>query len=210
VEALAQIDGSERQLLALRSYLRNRDSLDSRWSWSAERIRLYETSPEYRLVESELGRITARFEAANPGYTLYVNSQVRSLDVQIQKWNENPTVAAAARVLAKAAARRAPRDGCAGPEGRQAFDDFVRGWQPVRTPTLAAPGLSKHGQARAFDFQVRRGDLIVAGTDSKSAVSAWDKRGWTEKLRAAVTGASDRFTGPLKIPYEPWHYEYKP
>jgi hypothetical protein len=135
---------------------------------------------------------------------------VRSLDAQILKWNENDSVGAAARALEKAAAKRAPRDACAAPDGRQTFSDFLKGWQPARAPTLAAPGLSRHGQARAFDFQVKHGDLVVAGTDSTRSLSTWNGRGWTEKLRQAVTSASHRFSGPLKIPDEPWHYEYRP
>ena len=63
---------------------------------------------------------------------------------------------------------------------------------------------------RAFDFQVKRGEETVAGTDSKNSIASWDKKGWTEKLRAAVQAASSKFSGPLKMPYEPWHYEYRP
>jgi hypothetical protein len=42
------------------------------------------------------------FEAANPGYTLFVNSQVRSLDIQLQHWNENRSVAEAGNQLLEA------------------------------------------------------------------------------------------------------------
>ena len=37
-EALARIDGTGRRLLALRSYLRSRDHLAERWSWTQEQI----------------------------------------------------------------------------------------------------------------------------------------------------------------------------
>lgn len=209
-DAMKHIDGPRRRLLALRSYLRNRDALADKWSWSAEQIARYQASSEARLVQLELANITRRFEVSNPGHTLYVNSQVRSLDAQISKWNENESVGAAAKALQKAAARSAPRDGCSSPESAETFRQFLGGWHAPRAPTLAAPGLSKHGQARAFDFQVKRGDAIVAGTESSRSISAWDKAGWTERLRNAVTGASGKFKGPLKMPYEPWHYEYEP
>jgi len=205
-----KISGTDRKLLALRSYVRNRSSLDEKWSWSAEQIARYTGSAEYRAVEKELANITRQFEQSNAGYTLYVNSQVRSLDAQIEKWNDNESVGAAAKALEKAAGKNLPREGCQSADGRKAFADFLAKWYPARTPTLAAPGLSKHGQARAFDFQVKRGNEIVAGTDSKSSIASWDKKGWTGKLLAAVTAASSKFSGPLKMPYEPWHYEYRP
>ena len=207
---IASIDGPDRQLLALRSYLRNRNLLEARWSWSAEQIARYEGSAESHLVQGELASITRQFEASNPGYTLYVNSQVRSLDTQVRRWNENASVGAAAQALESAAGQRPPKDGCAGVEGKESFVKFLNEWHAPRTPTLAAPGLSKHGQARAFDFQVKRGALIVAGTDSASSISTWDRKGWTRKLRQAVEAASSHFAGPLQTPYEPWHYEYRP
>jgi choline dehydrogenase-like flavoprotein len=39
----------------------------------------------------------------------------------------------------------------------QRFVSFLRGSTTRATPTLAVPGLSPHGQSRAFDFQVMRG-----------------------------------------------------
>ena len=201
---LQSIDGTDRQLLALRSYLRNRETLTLRWSWSDEEIASYQRSVEYRAVLSELKKITARFEALNPGYTLYVNSQVRSLDLQIRRWNENESVGTAGRELGKAVRRELRNDSC------DALRGFLLNWWPARPPTLAAPGLSKHGQARAFDFQVKRGERIVAGTDTSRSVAVWDKKGWTGKVMTAVQSASEKFSGPLRIPYEPWHYEYDP
>ena len=45
---IERIEGRERQLLALRSYLRSAESLTSRWSWSEEQIVEYAQSAEYR------------------------------------------------------------------------------------------------------------------------------------------------------------------
>jgi hypothetical protein len=81
-------------------------------------------------------------------------------------------------------------------------------WQPSVAVTLAAPGLSAHGQARAFDFQVEHDGRIVAGPDAPSAKQQWDAAGWTQKLRAAVRDSGQHFMGPLAFPYEPWHYDY--
>lgn len=209
---LWRIDGADRQLLALRSYLRNRDSLTTRWSWSEAQIADYQRSAEHRAAQQELAKIAARFAQSNPGYSLYVNPQVRSLDLQVRRWNENESVAAAARALEKRATRALARNSCGKPgdSTEDSLRALLTSWYPPRAPTLAAPGLSKHGQARAFDFQVRRGERIVAGTDTSRSVSAWDRHGWTRKLRVAVTAASDKFSGPLQAPYEPWHYEYHP
>lgn len=99
---IPRIDGQDRQLLALRSYLRSAEALGSKWSWSEEQIADYARSAEYQAAQAEIARINARFEAANPGYTLYVNSQVRSLDRQIHLYNGNPSVLSTAQTLARA------------------------------------------------------------------------------------------------------------
>jgi hypothetical protein len=48
---------------------------------------------------------------------------------------------------------------------------------------------------------------LIAGP---TGAGRWDSEGWTEKVRAAVTRASMKFTGPLASPREPWHYDYRP
>jgi hypothetical protein len=211
-EALRRIDGNDRRLLALRSYLRNRSSLEQRWSWSPAQIASYQRSAEFRAVQAELAKIASRFAQSNPGYALYVNTQVRSLDTQIARWNENTSVAEASRELEKAVKVRFQGFSCNGKDRQphSVLAGFLETWHPSRTPTLAAPGLSRHGQARAFDFQIKRGDKVIAGTDSSTSVGAWDRHGWTQKLQNAVRSAGDRFVGPLQTPYEPWHYEYNP
>jgi hypothetical protein len=209
-EALGRVNTDARRLLALRGYLRAGREAASRWAWSRERIEGYEKSPEYAAALAEIDKVRREFEGANPGYTLRVNTQVRSLDEQLSKWNETDSVARAGEELLQSA-----RGELAGPSSAEApaagdvqrFERFLRGSTTRTTPTLAVPGLSPHGQSRAFDFQVMRGSQLIAGP---SGAGEWDSAGWTEKVRAAVTRASTKFEGPLASPREPWHYDYRP
>jgi hypothetical protein len=209
-EALGRIETDGRRMLALRGYLRAGRDPASRWAWSRERIESYEKSPEYAAALAEIEKVRREFEGANPGYTLRVNTQVRSLDEQLQKWNENDSVARGGEELLARA-----REELTGPSYAEApaasdvrrFERFLRDTTTRVTPTLAVPGLSPHGQSRAFDFQVMRGSQLIAGP---TGAGAWDSEGWTEKVRAAVTRASTKFTGPLASPREPWHYDYRP
>jgi hypothetical protein len=201
-DVLPAIHGAPGQLLALRSYLRTRD-LAARWSWSAERIAAYQRSPEQQQAEAAVARVQARFAADNPGYTLHVNLQVRSLDEQVRKWNGNAAVQAAAQALAERAVAACQ----ARPDG---FGDWLRAAVPARSLPLAAPGLSAHGQARVYDFQVQSADALVAGTDTARITHDWIAAGWAARLAQAVHAAGAEFAGPLRVPDEPWHYTYSP
>jgi hypothetical protein len=209
-EALGRVEGEGRRLLALRGYLRAGAGAVARWAWSREHIESYEKSAEYAAALAEIERVRRAFEAANPGHTLRVNTQVRSLDEQLEKWNEADSVTRAGEELLERArsevAASSYGEGAAAEDVRR-FEDFLRGASTRVTPTLAVPGLSPHGQARAFDFQVMRGGQLIAGPSSPSA---WDSAGWTAKLQEAVRAASAKFSGPLASPREPWHYDYRP
>jgi hypothetical protein len=212
-DVLPRIDGIGRQLLALRSYLRSRERLAERWSWTQEQIAAYEGSPEHGELLAEIEKVRDAFARGNPGYELWVNPQVRSLDRQLESWHTNDSVAQAAAGLATAAAALVgsasfPADDPAA--ARKALTTFLGGFSPQPTPTVAAPGLSPHGQMRAVDFQVHRGDRIVAGPKTATIATEWDAAGWSEKLDSAVRAASRRFVGPLASPHEPWHYTYSP
>jgi len=212
-EALARIDGSGHRLLALRSYLRSHDRLAERWSWTQEQIHAYEGSPEHRDLLAEIDRVREAFTRDNPGFELWVNPQVRSLDHQLESWNTNESVGAAANRLATDALEFVGRaDFPAAPveRARHALESFLLAYQPVPTPTVAAPGLSPHGQMRAVDFQIHEGDRIIAGPRTATIDAEWDAAGWSSKLDAAVRAASSRFIGPLATPREPWHYTYAP
>src|SRR3712207_5987186 len=102
-EALGRVNADARRVLALRGYLRAGPEAASRWAWSRERIESYEKSPEYAAALAEVEKVRREFESANPGHTLRVNTQVRSLDEQLKKWNENDSVARAGEELLRRA-----------------------------------------------------------------------------------------------------------
>jgi hypothetical protein len=212
-QTLAQLDGTGRQLLAMRSYLRSASHLAERWSWTQEQIEAFAGSPEQRDLQEQIDRVRAAFVAANPGYELYVNSRVRSLDEQVENWNSNESVKAAADEILVAAHALIASPGFPAdrPEqARQALKTFLSGHRPVPTPTIAAPGLSLHGQMRAIDFQVHQGGRVIAGPSTATIATDWAAAGWAAKLDAAVRAASDRFVGPQASPPAPWHYNYLP
>jgi hypothetical protein len=208
IDALHSIVGSDRRLLALRSYLRAGDALSARWSWSQEQLSTYSSTPEGKAAAVDIDAVAAAFTAANPDYSLHVNRQVRSLELQIMHWNENGSVGTAAAALVSDLERQFSNKSASldGDELRKALIE----WQPKSVAALAAPGLSAHGQGRAFDFQVERHGQIIAGTELATAHRQWDAAGWTEKLHAAVDAAGNHFVGPIQSPYEPWHYAYAP
>lgn len=210
-EALQRIDGKPRQLLAVRGYLRADRQLSSRWSWSADEIRAYESSQEHRDLLAEIAAVRARFEVANPGYSLYANTAARSLDLQLQRWNSNASVGVIAGRLQEAAARElSAKSYPARPDARATlrFANFLREWRPVPSAApLAAPGLSLHGRSRAVDFQITQNGRIIAPTEVAKVRSVWEGQGWAGKLEAAMRAT--RFVGPLRSPNEPWHYEYE-
>ena len=211
-DAVQRIEGQPRQLLAVRAYLKAGSTLQSRWGWSAEEIRAYETSQEYRDLLTEIATVRARFEAANPGYSLFANTAARSLDLQVQRWNSNKSVGVIARRLKDDAVRELARNTYpAHPDAKATlrFAEFLRAWRPVPSAApLAAPGLSLHGRSRAIDFQIVRNGRIIAPTDVAKVRSVWERRGWAGRLAAAMRDT--RFVGPLQSPNEPWHYEYAP
>ncbi|MCA3561899.1 MAG: hypothetical protein IOC82_12815 [Aestuariivirga sp.] len=210
-EALAQIPDPGRKLLALRSYLRYGRGLSERWSWTAEEVKAFGGSPAYTALMAEIAAVNAHFNAANPGYELYVLTTVRSLDEQIAKWNSNESVGVgAAEILgaysvAFGKAGVQPADAAA-----TKLAAWLRAFQPAKRANLAAPGLTLHGRASAIDFQVMKDGRIYAGASEKLVASVWRAEGWDVKLNASITAAGPSFSGPLTNPDEPWHYDYSP
>jgi hypothetical protein len=209
-EVLPCIDGAGGKLLALRSYLRSSTHLVERWSWSQEQIAAYEGSAEQRELNAEIQRVRATFERSNPGFELFVNPQVRSLDIQLANWNRNDSVAAASTRLLQDAAAHLGDAVSDIALGASMLEAFLEAYSPDPVPTVAAPGLSPHGQMRAVDFQVHRGEEIVAGPETQTIGPIWERGGWAERLDQAIRNSSPRFLGPLVSPREPWHYTYAP
>lgn len=210
-DTAARIPDPGRRLLAVRAYLRAGAGLQSRWSWTDAEAATFASSAEGELLQQAVAAVRCAFEAGNPGYTLYVNPEFRSLGVQLARWNANDTVGrAAAHLLAQARAASLQ----AKPDSRTANATVLRELllrhvpQPV--PTLAAPGLSPHGRGSAIDFQVYRADKLVAGPDSASVTQVWGRGGWSQRLSAAVDASGAPFEGPLRSPDEPWHYSFVP
>jgi hypothetical protein len=208
IDALQRISSADRRLLALAAYLRAGGTLAKRWSWSQEQLSSYPATPEGEAATADIDAVVAAFAAANPGFKLQVNRKLRSLDVQIAHWNVDRSVGIAAAALIVALEQRFI--GEASKPNTEQLRDALMEWKPNVPIALAAPGLSPHGQGRAYDFQVARGGQIIAGVDVNLASQQWDAAAWTQKLRAAVSAAGNHFSGPLKSPYEPWHYSYEP
>jgi hypothetical protein len=209
--ALAAIDGAGRRLLALRSYLRAGPDLGERWSWTGQQIADFEGSAERQALLTQIDIVRDTFERMYPGYTLFVNERVRSLDEQLASWNANDSVAAAADHLAMATLDLLSSLNRASPQRSrtvQRLAGFLAAHVPQPTPTLAAPGLSPHGQMLAIDFHVYQGDVAVAVPEFSTVAPVWDTQGWAQRLAAAVRESGARFSGPLASPREPWHYSY--
>lgn len=210
--AINGIDGTPRRLLALRGYLRSRAVLKTKWTWNDDEIASYKQTAEYRAALAEIDKVKAKFAEQNPGFSIEVNTEIRTLEAQIASWNSTKSVATAAESLfaavqnelAKPVYREQPA------AGLELFETFLQNQGVSVAPTVATPGLSQHGQLRAFDFRILQGGRVVATTDSSTVNSVWDAQGWTQKLNAAITAASQKFSGPLAAPREPWHYTYVP
>jgi hypothetical protein len=207
-DTLSRIQGSGRQLLALRAYLRAGGGLQRRWSWSQQDLVAYPSTPEGKVAAADIAAVESAFATANPGYVALANRMPRSLELQLSHWNDNESVASVAAALVASLEHQFPTD-AASPNADQ-LRSALRDWTPPVAAPLAAPGLSAHGQGRAFDFRIDHKGKTVAGLDSASAHQQWDAAGWTRKLHAAVVASGRPFVGPLESPYEPWHYAYAP
>jgi len=208
--ALQKVPDSDRRRLAVAHYLRRLDEVDSLWSWSPEQARARQRHPDYRRAMAQLRRVRQTFARRNPGFHLVTDTNPRPLLTQIRYWNREASVSAAARELNDSAASWLALELFPPLPDSGAFERFLRRLEtftPLRMPTVAVPGLSLHGRARAFDFAVLREGMVVAGTSSSTIDSVWEAAGWGARLQEAVIEAGAGFVGPLDTPPEPWHYE---
>lgn len=208
---LIDIPDTGRQLLALRSYVRAGSTLAERWSWTEEEIEAFQGSAEQQALFAEVEAVKAHFAQANPGYEIYTNTRVRSLNVQIRNWNRNKSVGAAAEEILVEWQQEYGSDE---QDYGELDPDELLTWLQQSTVThrarIAAPGLTRHGQARAIDFQIMRSGEIIAGADSQQIETVWRADKWDIRLKGSMLAAGPSFKGPLVSPYEPWHYEYRP
>jgi len=97
---------------------------------------------------------------------------VRTLDDQIENWNATRSIQAAAGDLASAALKTLADTSRFQAEldktSLQRFRSFLDSYKVAYIPTVAVPGFSQHGQLRAFDFVIRQGSTITAGTETGS------------------------------------------
>lgn len=211
---LDRIPDFSRRMLALSYYIRRWVELENGWSWTADEVAEFKLGEEYARMLVEIEKVKREFAERNPGYSLAVNVQARSLESQIRKWNTVASVRRAAGDFIDSCSRLFA-DTLLFPTSPDSlsvdrFHEFLQTYGPLegRVPTVAVPGLSKHGQLRAFDFKVKKGRRMIAGASSRTIQSRWERPGWTDRLREAIFAVSDRFEGPLDVPYEPWHYNY--
>jgi hypothetical protein len=199
------------QLLALRRYVRLGDKkIRAKWAWTSEETERLSQSGPALLLLSEADRVQHAFAAQNPGYALDI-SPLRSLDRQVLLWSKNNSVqTSAGRLREMVASELQKHEYQEPPDGTstRAFMAYLRRVEVKPEPTSAAPGISDHGQMRAVDFVVRRGGLIVAGTETVRISGDWERTGLERKLQRATSGT--KLVGPLKHPHEPWHYRLGP
>lgn len=197
------------QLLALRRYLRlGPKRVQAQWSWSPKQAEVLVRQGAAKVLIDEAAKVQTRFGKTNPGFLLAL-SPLRSLERQVRLWNGNSSVQqAAAGLRTDILEDLEDTDGFPDAPTSAAIASFnylLRLAAVTPEPTSAAPGTSDHGQMRAVDFVVMRtSGALVAGTKSSSIASVWKQGGWEAKLIAATTGT--HLIGPLKHPYEPWHW----
>ncbi len=129
---------------------------------------------------------------------------------QVDLWNQNPTVQRLGLELkTKLLKTLETLPDTPDPTSLQTFKKVLVEVGLSGSPSNATPGLSQHGQAKAFDFVVFKGARSSLGPSPPRSRKSGMTSGWTANLKKAVQDAGGKFVGPLASPYEPWHYIYK-
>lgn len=198
------------RLAALRRYLRfqNRDnkSIRDHWTWTAAEARQRLNEEPARTLVARARVVQRTFAENNAGYWLDI-SPVRSLARQVTLWNDNASIRTAAAALQTTVLTELAKAEYVNPPQAahlDAFRLFVQRAGINPEPGNAAPGLSSHGQMRAVDFIVMQGQSVIATTEVATSESVWRARGWAGRLATEARRAG--FTGPLRVPDEPWHW----
>jgi hypothetical protein len=203
-----QVSAQALQLLALRRYVRiGGKKIEGQWAWTEAQGHRNMKSAETKGLMAEVEKVKKAFAAANPGHSLGV-SPLRSLERQIDLWRDNSTVRQAANNLMSKAMKMIDDEDCypfplnAASVGRFKVD--LRDYPVIPEPSSAAPGTSDHGQMHAVDLVVVSHGRTIANTSTGDIERVWKGQGWEAKLIKATAGT--RLVGPLKHPYEPWHW----
>jgi hypothetical protein len=180
--------------------------LKANWSWTDAEVERQRGCEPTKTLYKEARKVQDNFKDANPGFTLQL-TPVRSLEKQVGLWMDNSSIQLASARLMKAMDAELKKTDYPDVFGGVAVSKFaekLRTALVVPEPTNAAPGSSDHGRGIAVDFVIMRGAAKVAGIAKEHIAPIWDAQGWSAKLKAAVVGT--KLKGPLKTPYEPWHW----
>lgn len=208
------------RLLALRRYLRlGEERIVAQWAWTSEQTQELMGTGRAKVMYALAARTQQIFAQNNPGYALQI-SPLRSLDRQVELWVINTSVKGAGeRLLGDIQALLGGDEFPTTPNmtSTRGFRVKLKSARVIPEPTSAAPGTSDHGQGNAVDFVVVRGKEKVAGTKTSEIRTRWKAEGWEARLIAAIEQCNQeqlsnpvrpapQLSGPLKKPYEPWHW----
>ncbi|HEY6877654.1 MAG TPA: hypothetical protein VI299_06520 [Polyangiales bacterium] len=208
------------RLLALRRYLRMGESkVVAQWAWTPEKVAQERASGDVKVLYELAGATQRAFVTNNPGFNLLV-SPLRSLAKQVGLWITNGSVREASAKLLEDVRTELSKDLYTLAPTSISILKFRRALSQMTVrpePKSAAPGTSDHGQGHAVDFVVVQGRHQIAGTETKDIAGKWKRDGWERKLIDAIAACNEQqrkgstgrvpiLSGPLKKPYEPWHW----
>lgn len=194
------------QLLALRRYVKLGGArVLAQWPWTVEQQHTTYAHTIESLLQLAV-QVKADFERENPGLTLGY-TKARSLHRQAELWVGNDSVVLAGTAIATAAVSELTQTAYGLPPSEQnmeQFKRFLKAYQGDMDASNAAPGLSDHGQLKAVDFYVMKHGKQVAQIRRATIAVEWLHTGFAAKLKTIAL--ANGLVGPLKKPYEPWHF----
>lgn len=204
------------KLVALRRYIRLGGArIVRQWAWTPAEAAKHTSETADLLAEAN--DVATAFAGANPGLKLGF-SPIRDLQRQVYLWCKNQTVKqAAAQLIVDARAKLAESQFLTSPTAAAVteFRSYLHHYDIKPEPSSAAPGTSDHGQQHAVDFIVKdAGGNTLADTETAKIRTNWENTGFATKLKEATkqtpaaqdAGGKPLLHGPLRTPYEPWHY----
>jgi len=208
-----------RKLAALRGYLRFKAAgkeFDDVWAWSADEIKAFEGSQAQKAAKAYIDKVRAKFDArtevSEKNYKLVARAKPRSLEEQIKLWNNNTSAKTIGKKIWDYVDGR--MDDFPEMPDLTSAEKFVKmiseEVKNLPASTNATPGLSPHGHLKAIDFHVTHNGSKVL---QSGGADNWRATGMDDALQAAVAAVNNNsgykvFSGPLKSPDEPWHYNY--